>query len=592
MGRIVILPDVVVNRIAAGEVIQRPASVVKELIDNALDAGARRVEVRLEKGGRRLVMVRDDGCGMDAEDAVLAFERHATSKVRTVEDLTAIQTLGFRGEALASIAAVAHVVLETRPPDAEMGTRVEVVGGRLRSVTPVAVAPGTVVQVRALFMNVPARRKFLAAPSVELAHVLEVVQNYALAYPDRTFHLWHDGREVFLYPAVAEAVERVRQVYGAEVARSLIPLALETPEGSVVGWVSPPDAGGFRADGMHVFVNGRVVRDRFLLQTFREGWQRYGARRPYPLLVAFLTWPPEAMDVNVHPTKMEVRFREPGRVQELIWTALDQALQARRPVPQWAPPAGTSRRVALPEAVGTEDRTPLLRPSVPSSPVSVGPVDLPSAGRVPPPDAGAAEAPAPVRSTGRELIGQWARCYLVVLEADAILLLDQHLVHERYLYEQWVASPQALPTQALLLPIPVEVGMADAAFLTGHAAELRRLGWQLEPFGPGAVTVQAVPLGVPADRVPEVVLQLRSILESASPDSVAGWDDLLKTMACKAAVKMGMELSPDRRAALFEMWQVLKVPQVCPHGRRMALRIPLTRVHHLFGRTWSGESVS
>jgi len=578
MGRIVILPDVVVNRIAAGEVIQRPASVVKELIDNAIDAGARRVEVRLEKGGRRLVMVRDDGCGMDAEDAVLAFERHATSKVRTVEDLTAIQTLGFRGEALASIAAVAHVVLETRPADAEMGTRVEVVGGRLRSVTPAAVAPGTVVQVRALFMNVPARRKFLAAPSVELAHVLEVVQNYALAYPDRTFHLWHDGREVLLYPAVAEAFERVRQVYGAEVARSLIPLALETPEGSVVGWVSPPDAGGFRADGMHVFVNGRVVRDRFLLQAFREGWQRYGARRPYPLLVAMLTWPPEAMDVNVHPTKMEVRFRDPGRVQELIWTALDQALQARRPVPQWAPPAGSPRRVALPEAVGAKDFTPLLRPPAPATPP------------MPPPGLGRSEGPAPIGSVGRELLGQWARCYLVVLEAEAILLLDQHLVHERYLYEQWTASPQALPTQALLMPIPVEVGMADVAFLTGHGAELQRLGWQLEPFGPGAVTVHAVPLGVPVDRVPEVVLQLRSILESASPDPAAGWDDLLKTMACKAAVKMGMELPPDRRAALFEMWQALKVPQVCPHGRRMALRIPLARVHHLFGRTWSGES--
>ncbi len=576
MGRIVILPDVVVNRIAAGEVIQRPASVVKELIDNALDAGARRVEVRLERGGRRLVMVRDDGCGMDAEDAVLAFERHATSKVRTVEDLTAIRTLGFRGEALASIAAVAHVVLETRPSDAEVGTRVEVVGGRLRSVTPAAVAPGTVVQVRALFLNVPARRKFLAAPSVELAHVLEVVQNYALAYPDRTFHLWHDGREVFLYPAVAEAVERVRQVYGTEVARSLIPLDLETPEASVVGWVSPPDAGGFRADGMHVFVNGRVVRDRLLLQTFREGWQRYGARRPYPLLVAFLTWPPEAMDVNVHPTKMEVRFREPERVQELIWTALDRALQARRPVPRWAPPERLPVKTDLRE----------LRSLSPSSPVV--PVGPPSSAA--PPEVIGSEAPAPVVPAGREPIGQWARCYLVVLEAEAILLLDQHLVHERYLYEQWTASPEGPTSQALLVPIPVEVGMADVAFLMGHATELRRLGWQLEAFGPGAVTVHAVPFGVPADHVPEVVLQLRSILESASRDPVAGWDDRLKTMACKAAVKMGTELSPDRRAALLEMWRALKVPQVCPHGRRMALRIPLGRVHHLFGRTWSGES--
>ncbi|MCS7313700.1 MAG: hypothetical protein NZ742_12425, partial [Acidobacteria bacterium] len=366
--------------------------------------------------------------------------------------------------------------------------------------------------------------------------------------------------------------------------RSLIPLTLETPEGSVVGWVSPPDAGGFRADGVHVFVNGRVVRDRFLLQTFREGWQKYGARRPYPLLVAFLRWPPEAMDVNVHPTKMEVRFREPGRVQELVWTALDQALRACRPIPQWAPPAESFRRIALPETgpAGMKDFAP-LRPA--------GPVGPPPSVPQVPPGIGRSEMPAPVGPAGRALIGQWARCYLVVLEAEAILLLDQHLVHERYLYEQWTALPQALPTQTLLMPIPVEVGMADAAFLTGHAAELRRLGWQLEPFGPGAVIVQAIPLGVPADRVPQVVLQLRSILEAVSPDLVAGWDDLLKTMACKAAIKMGMELSPDRRAALFEMWQVLKVPQVCPHGRRMALRIPLTRVHRLFGRSWSGESV-
>ncbi len=589
MGRIVILPDGVANRIAAGEVVQRPASVVKELLDNAIDAAAHDIEIRLQRGGKQRILVRDDGIGMDSEDAVLAFERHATSKIRTVDDLHCIRSLGFRGEALASIAAVSHVILETRPHDADIGTRVEIIGGRLRKVEPVSVPPGTIVQVRNLFMNVPARRKFLAAVSTELAHILRVVENYALAYPTIAFQLWHEQKELLRYPAVQEPAERVRQVVGGTVMDALVPFRWSGEEGQLHGWISVPHAGGSRPDGIHLFVNGRWVRDRFLLQVFRDAWRRFGARQPYPYVIAYLNVDPDRVDVNVHPTKLELRFRDPDRIRSIVFTAIEQALQARRPIVEWVASPGRRQKFPQPPPSHVTLRAPTgsaLRP--PSAGESSTESGEPAV--VPEPVSPAAE-PAP----SRRVLGQWAGCYIVILEPDALLLIDQHLVHERYLYERWLDAlhaQSAIPHRTLLVPVPVDLRPSDVETLIHHRQRLQQLGWHLESFGPSTVVVHAIPIGMHADQIPAAVQALPAWLSESAPEHAEGWDEILKTLACRSAIKKGDLLTPERTHALADMWERLRVPQVCPHGRTLSVRIPIRQVHRMFGRDWNVEASS
>ena len=595
MGTIRILPDSIINRIAAGEVITRPAAAVKELLDNSLDAGASRLEITLERGGRSVIQVVDDGRGMDADDAVLAFERHATSKIQRAEDLHRIHTLGFRGEALASIAAVSHVVLETRRPDDAAGTRVEILGGRLKSVAPAALPPGTRIAVKRLFFNVPARRKFLRSTATELHHILELVQHYALAHPEVAFRLQHHDREILWVHPAESVTERIRNLYGPEWLESMLPLEFQSDRARVQGWISGPDRGSRSPDEVHLYVNGRFVRDRWLMYTVRDAWLRYGSRWTYPFVILFLDLDPEDLDVNVHPTKLEMRFHDPRAVREWIRTAIDQAFQIHRPIAAAVVPERTPESARrLPDLVEPVRLRPAAEPPTGPGgpPVSSGfpPVEPPPAGE---PSAAAGSPPPGVDIEAAEsrhrLLGQTHNCYLVLTDPEGLVLLDQHLVHERYLYETWERDrrTRGIRGSKLLVPTLVDLGPARVQALVHRREELRSWGWEVDAFGPGTLAVYGIPRGLWPNRIEDALLGLVDDFERSASDPAEWERETLKTLACRAAVKKGDRLSREQLTFLARIWYTLEVPQVCPHGRTMALRLTLEQLHRAFGRNWN-----
>lgn len=579
MGNIRILPDTIANRIAAGEVVLRPASVVRELMDNSLDAEAKHIDVLVERGGRSVIEVRDDGIGMDEDDALLAFERHATSKIRRPEDLMHISTLGFRGEALASIAAVSRVTLETRTRDRDSGTRVVIEGGKLKRVETIALPPGTRVIVRGLFYNMPARRKFLRGIQTELRYITQTVQDLALAYPEVTFRLRHHQRELVYYVSVSVWEDRLVQVFGNSMMDKMIPLKGNMGDYRLTGWISRPDTGSRTPETLYLFVNRRPIRDRWLVRLFRECWQRYGARWDYPHLVVFLELPPDQVDVNVHPSKLEVRFREPSNIQGLVRGAMERAFAAERPTVHldMAPVS----RVGSPPPILNEPVRLIsqVKPTPPQeNPVSLS--DDPSRSSI--------SVPRP-EPTFPRLWGQFQACYLILEDEKGLLILDQHLVHERFLYETWSQHllEGSLRSQSLLVPVVLEIGPNKVAKLMEYEDRWNKWGWSIKPFGPGAVSVNAAPAGVWPTRIESAIHALLDALESMSPDLKEWEHDVLKDVACKAAIKKGTRLSEDQMRFLTDTWYRLKVPQVCPHGRIMAVRLTLNDIHRAFGRTWN-----
>ncbi|MGQ9715921.1 MAG: DNA mismatch repair endonuclease MutL, partial [Anaerolineae bacterium] len=435
-----ILPPEVASKIAAGEVVERPASVVKELVENALDAGATDIRVEVRQGGRRLIQVADNGCGIPAEEVELAFARHATSKLRDVRDLEAIASLGFRGEALASIAAVAQVTLLTRPPEATVARRVRVEGGRLVENRPAAAPAGTLVTVEHLFYNVPARQKFLRQPATEAAHIHEVVTRYALAYPERRFELVSDGRPLFLSPGSGQVRDVLATVLGVETAGALLPVEAEDEHGTrLAGFVSPPSLHRASRTDIAFFVNRRWIQDRSLSTAVSQAYHTFLPVGRYPVAILLLEMPPSEVDVNVHPTKREVRFRHAQAVFTLVQAAVRKALTTQAPVattlaPEWGSPRwhGTPPPGPPPS---TAPSTAALWPDATSMP--------------------------PLR-----VVGQVALTYIVAEGPDGLYLIDQHAAHERILYEEWMAtSDDAPPTQTLLEPLPVHPTPRQAAAL-------------------------------------------------------------------------------------------------------------------------------
>ncbi|MFQ5818296.1 MAG: DNA mismatch repair endonuclease MutL, partial [Terriglobia bacterium] len=474
MASIRILPDNVVNKIAAGEVIERPASVVKELLENALDAGARRLSVEVEAGGKRLIRVTDDGCGMTHHDALLAFERHATSKLHVADDLLAIATLGFRGEALPSIASVARVELETRAGDDPVGTRVEINGGKMLAVKEVGCAPGTQVTVRTLFYNVPARRKFLRTDTTELGHVASLVTHYALAHPEIRFALKSGTHTILDTAAAASLPERVYQVLGRATLAELIDIgrlsarlpafrteswfgageSQEEAPGVVTaqGFVSRPEVQKTSANTIYIFVNRRLVRDRILLNALREAYRHVLPARAYPMVLLFLELPAREVDVNVHPQKIEVRFRHQGFIYDFVHQAVRQALVVARPIARFAPPAAERVRAqprvaspppSVPEAVSLETESPPVEPfeleaarvppqeqRLPFSPprAAAAPPVLP-ARRPAPPTTGPAAPPSAAELAGLKPLGQISNSFIVAVNESGLWLIDQHVAH-------------------------------------------------------------------------------------------------------------------------------------------------------------------
>lgn len=577
MGRIEVLDPKTAALIAAGEVVTRPGSVVKELVENALDAGARHIFVEIEEGGRRLLRVVDDGWGMTPEEAPLALLRHATSKIRREEDLLGITTLGFRGEALPSIAQVSRLEILTRPPGAAGGFRVTAEGGDLLDSRVAAAPHGTQVTVADLFFNTPVRRKFLKSREAEQGYILETCRHLALGYPEVHFRLTAGKRTLLAAPAASTLLERVAAVYGAEAAENLLPLALEGGPWAAAGAMSLPDYTVASSRFQVLLVNRRVVQDRILAAAVRAAYQGLLPRGRQPVVVAYLTLPPEQVDVNVHPTKAEVRFRDPGRVYALLFGALRQglgALAGQKPRYQatWQPGS-----LALAQEMGAAP--PAAFPASPSW------VSLPAPATLEPPPESPPVAPG-FRFQDLHLIGQLHHTYILAQSVEGLVLIDQHAAHERVLYEALEVSPDQVPRQSLLFPKIVEVSPGQADWVGDNLALLARFGLELEAFGGASFRVMAAPAWLAAADLEALVLDLVERLAPVkSQTSPQALEEQVRTlMACHGAIRAGQRLAPEEMAALLAQLDNLAVSSHCPHGRPLWRLIPYADIRQSFRR--------
>jgi DNA mismatch repair protein MutL len=590
MGRIRVLAQEVANQIAAGEVVERPASVVKELVENALDAGAGRVAVSIEGGGADLIEVEDDGCGMDPDDARLACERHATSKVASADDLRAIRSFGFRGEALPSIASVSRLTLTTSTGAPDGGVRVSISAGHLLASEPAAHPRGTTVRVEALFHNAPARRKFLRATATESAHIVELLSRLAAAHPGIGFRLRSHGRDVLHWPAAPSLADRAAQILGAAEAAALRPV--DHREGGVrlAGLASPPSLHrGTPRDEM-LYVNARPIRDRRLLHAVHHAYATLLPRGRFPLVLLFLDVPVEEVDVNVHPAKNEVRFRRAGAIHDLVARGLGEALGIARPFAALGDRPLAVAEPRAPDAPGAPDpawgapaRGASDPGAAPGGPGQDGPTPAPASGATGPATAGPA-----LYAESLEPLAQYRSTYILAAAPDGLVIVDQHAAHERVLYERHLAEAAAsrVVRQRLLFPLLLEVGVAQAQALEACRDLLEEMGFAIVPFGGSTLRVEELPATVPAHAAERLVRQvLAELLDRDRPRAAADLRHrLAATAACHAAVRANEPLAlPTMRAILDDLLRA-QGPMTCPHGRPTLIRLPLGRLEREFGR--------
>jgi DNA mismatch repair protein MutL len=575
MGRIQVLDPATAAPIAAGEVITRPAAVVKELIENALDAGAASLTIRVEEGGRRRIWVADDGSGMTAEDAPLSVLRHATSKIRREEDLLGVATLGFRGEALASMAAVARLTIITRAAGEGAGVRVVAQGGDVVEIAPAASPFGTQVVVEELFYNTPARRKFLRGKDAEQAAVVEVVRQLALAYPEVHFELSTPERTLLSAPAAATLTERVAALFGPELARHLMPFELAAGPLGVAGVLSEPDFSVATSRLQTFLVNRRVVQDRILGAVLKEVYQGRLLKGRHPAAVVSLRLPPELVDVNVHPAKAEVRFRDAGRVYGLLVTALRQGL---------GPLVGTAPHYqvawhAAPLPLAAEPQTmvggePGSAPRIPfqtAVPSGIPPARFSSLG---------------CRFQDLAVLGQLQHTYVLAQGPEGLVIIDQHAAHERVLYERLQEKSARPVRQPLLFPKVVEVSPSQAEWLRENLAVLAAAGLELEPFGGAGFLLTGAPPCLEHRDLEAVVLEtveaLSPLKSGADPQAVQEQARII--MACRGAIKAGQELSREEMVNLLMQLDEAGGPSHCPHGRPLWRLLPMAELHVSFRR--------
>ncbi len=639
MARIHILPEHVANKIAAGEVVERPASVVKELLENALDAGASRIRVQVEAGGKKLIQVTDDGCGMVRDDAMLAFERHATSKIKDAEDLLAVATLGFRGEALPSIASVARLRLETRAADEDAGTVIEINGGKLLKVEEAGLPAGTSVTVRDIFFNTPARRKFLKAESTELSHIASLVTHYALAHPEKHFELHSTTNALLVAPPVATHADRIYQIFGKDVLEQLLPVAATAPleraglpepppwrreadyqrpepgEARLRGFVSRPEVQKLNRNSIFVFVNARLIRDRVLQHALTEAYRNILPSTVFPVVLLFLELPTGEVDVNVHPSKTEVRFRQQQFLHDFVRDTVRSALVAARPVPHFtteitaqpsasvalspgarpmvaneaafvshdfrlaAPPQNQSFRFEPGVSVDANAAVPaamLPLPGVPSRNGCAGAIAVgPDAREVPP-------------ISSLRPLGQVRDSFIVAVAGDGLWIIDQHVAHERVLFERILKQRAAsgVEGQRLLMPLVVELTPAQEAVFSELADELRRNGFEVEPFGARTIAVKTAPAGVDASDVERL---LHEVLDQCQREEQATNLEAVRTriaasIACHAAIKVNMPLDGNKMEWLVRELARTECPMTCPHGRPVLLRYSFEEIQRAFKR--------
>src|SRR5215471_8173234 len=655
MGKIHVLSENVANKIAAGEVVERPASVVKELLENSLDAGATRITIRVAAGGKKLIQITDNGCGMVRDDAMLAFERHATSKINNAEDLLSVATLGFRGEALPSISSVSRLRLETRAAEEASGTAIEINGGKIARVEEAGLPAGTSIAVRDLFFNTPARKKFLKAESTELSHIASLVTHYALAHPDKHFELHSATNAMLVAPPVAGHSERVYQVFGKETLDQLIPVAArealehvglpqpppwrkkeqdidEEPaskdpgEMRIHGFVSKPEIQKLNRNSIFLFVNGRLIRDRSIQHALTEAYRNIIPPTVFPVVLLFLELPAAEVDVNVHPSKTEVRFRQQGIVHDFVRDSVRAVLMKAQPVPQFAveihahPTAspsltpgaqpGTMEAAAAWRSFYAPVEAPgfaLQPPTVPqvnerlqfSGGILVEANAAVSLARVPvatevdgctPPVEDEPEAPSELGlSLGTiKTLGQIRESFILAVNHEGLWIIDQHVAHERVLFEKVLKqrAAQRVESQRMLMPLVVELTPAQQAVFAEIAEELAHNGFEAEPFGSRSVAIKVAPAGVEAS---EVEHMLHELLEQFSREEQKLNLETVRTriaasIACHAAIKVNMPLDQNKMQWLLSELSLTSFPFSCPHGRPVVLRYSLKDIQKAFKR--------
>jgi DNA mismatch repair protein MutL len=664
MGRIHVLSEAVANKIAAGEVVERPASVVKELLENSLDAGSTRIKIQVEAGGKKLIQITDNGCGMVRDDAMLAFERHATSKIKNAEDLLSIATLGFRGEALPSIASVSRLRLETRAPEENSGTILEINGGKIIKVEEAGLPAGTAITIRDLFFNVPARKKFLKSESTELSHIASLVTHYALAHPDKHFELHSATNAVLVAPPVAGHSERVYQVFGKEVLDQLIPVAADQPlvrvglpqpppwrrsdsapsgDGLDEDEPAPPVAGDLRAHGfisrpeiqklnrnsIYVFVNGRLIRDRLIQHSLTEAYRNIIPPTVYPVVLLFLELPNGEVDVNVHPSKTEVRFRQQTVVHDFVRDSVRAALMKTRPVPQFTTEIG-ARPTATPSLTpGARSRAgasaswrTLYAPADPQGFSLQAPAPPPvterfqfaggisvegnaavSLAHAPqiapefingdnctPQIADAPEATSDLAPSLASLkpLGQVRESFILAVNHEGLWIIDQHVAHERVLFEKVLKqrAVNKVESQRLLMPMVLELTPGQLAVFSEISDELNHNGFEVEPFGTRSIAVKVAPAGVEATQIEhmlhEVLDQLSREEQAVNLEKVRA--RIAASIACHAAIKVNMPLEQNKMEWLLAELAKTECPMSCPHGRPVVLRYSMKDMQKAFKR--------
>ena len=654
MGRIRILPDQVANKIAAGEVVERPASVVKELLENSLDAGSTEVRVEVESGGKRLIRIADDGCGMLRDDALLAFERHATSKLRDVKDLLSIATLGFRGEALPSIASVSRLLLETRSGEETTGTRIEIAGGKMLRCEEAALGGGTAITVRDIFYNVPARKKFLRTEQTELAHIASLVTHYSLAHPDKTFRLASGPNELLHVTPVGSLEERVYQVFGGQVLEDLVEIGLREkelflpaqsvpPSQAIAEYRSEPDeppSRKFRLTGffsrpqvqkanrnsIFIFVNGRLIRDRLLLHALSAAYHNLVPPAAFPFALLFLECDPEEVDVNVHPSKTEVRFRHGSFVHDFVRDTIRERLMESRPAPSFSPAPRVSPALqpaaalpysefsqmleneaaapvtlnetsaGMPEFTLRPTAAPAARLDFSAPPIAVAPGPAPSGKLLRRPDTHGefpAEAIPPPEMSLSVLsdlrpLGQIHESFIIAAGRDGLWIIDQHVAHERILFEQVMKQRAAgrVEMQRLLMPVIVQLTPEQQIDYARIADELHASGFETEPFGNRTIALKAAPAAIGASDLEKILFEILEITESELRG--ASLDDLCRgicaSIACRAAIKINTRLDAAKMEWLLRALAATDCPMSCPHGRPIAMHYPTREILKAFHR--------
>jgi len=658
MARIHVLSEQVANKIAAGEVVERPASVVKELLENSLDAGAKRLKIQIEAGGKKFIQITDDGCGMVRDDALLAFERHATSKIKDAEDLLNISTLGFRGEALPSIASVSRLRLETRAADQDSGTIVEIAGGRIFRVEDAGLPAGTSIAVRDLFFNTPARKKFLKSESTELSHIASLVTHYALAHPDKHFELHSATNAVLVAPPVGTYSDRVYQVFGKETLDQLISVAAELPLERIGlpqpppwrrekddeqagrdpgflrlhGFVSKPEIQKLNRNSIYTFVNGRLIRDRLIQHALTEAYRNIIPPTVFPVVLLFLEMPNAEVDINVHPSKTEVRFRQQTVMHDFVRDSVRAALMKARPVPQFvteirAHPTASPSLTPGARAAFAESAAPArilygqtapadFMLQAPPQPVIDGRLQfdesitieanaaIPVArfprqtfgGAVPEPSVDGCAGPIadeieteaiPTLSSLKPL-GQLRESFILAVNHDGLWIIDQHVAHERVLFEKVLRqrAEQQVESQRLLMPIVIELTPAQQAVFAEISDELGKNGFEAEPFGTRSIAIKIAPAGVEAGQVEKMLHELLD--QFAREDQALNLDQIrtriAASIACHAAIKVNMPLEQNKMEWLLRELAKTDCPMSCPHGRPVVLRYSMKDIQRAFKR--------